>query len=554
MFQHLHHRTAHYLLLLLVAAALFLINLGQPSLWDIDEGNNAEAAREMLESGNFVVPKHNYQLRVDKPALLYWLQVAAYRVFGVNEFAARLPSALAAMLTVLLTYELARVMFGKAVGLLAGLVLASTLLFSASAHFANPDALLNLCTLLTLSLFWVGFSFGWRGWFVPAGMCAGLAMLAKGPIGLVLPGVIILLCLLWARRLRLLLDGRLLLGVLAFALVAAPWYIWVGVETKSDFLRGFFLKHNVDRFLSPMEKHNGPIYYYLLVLTAGYLPWSLFLSLTTWDTFRGLRTRDEKADASSAPSPDMALRFLVCWLLAFVIFFSLARTKLPNYILPVSVPLAVLTARTLDRWRRGELTLPTWGMGLFLGGFALVGFGLSVALLVAGGVIEIPLVRGRRLPGVETWAAAGVVPVLGALVGAWFLRQGDRKGVLISFTVAAVVFIGLVGMFGGSPLNEHKAPKSLAHVIEQVQTEREVRVGAYDYFQPSLVFYSRRQVLRLNTEAEALEFLRCPLAVYLYLPDPVWNQLAARAPDHCRPLARQRDFYRNCDVVLVTNR
>lgn len=169
--------------------------------------------------------------------------------------------------------------------------------------------------------------------------------MAKGPIGLVLPGVIILLCLLWARRLRLLLDGRLLLGVLAFALVAAPWYIWVGVETKSDFLRGFFLKHNVDRFLSPMEKHNGPIYYYLLVLTAGYLPWSLFLSLTTWDTFRGLRTRDEKADASSAPSPDMALRFLVCWLLAFVIFFSLARTKLPNYILPVSVPLAVLTAR-----------------------------------------------------------------------------------------------------------------------------------------------------------------------------------------------------------------
>src|SRR5262245_32087958 len=120
-------RSGHYLLLLLAWAALCLVNLGGPSLWDIDEGNNAECAREMYESDNWIVPTFNFFLRIDKPVLLYWLQMTAYRVCGVNEFAARLPSALAALAAVLLCYELGRQMFGAGAGFLAGLILASTL-------------------------------------------------------------------------------------------------------------------------------------------------------------------------------------------------------------------------------------------------------------------------------------------------------------------------------------------------------------------------------------------------------------------------------------------
>src|SRR6266404_3220939 len=157
MFQTLNTRYGHYALLLVVAATLTFPNLGACSLWDIDEGNNAEAAREMLDCGNWVVPTFNYQLRVDKPALLYWLQIGAFRLFGINEFAARLPSALAALAAVLLTYELGRQMFGAATGLLAGLVSASTGLFCAAAHFANPDALLNAFTTLTLLFCWRSF-------------------------------------------------------------------------------------------------------------------------------------------------------------------------------------------------------------------------------------------------------------------------------------------------------------------------------------------------------------------------------------------------------------
>ena len=107
-------RCRHYLLLLLLSLLLSLPNLGKPSLWDIDEGNNAVAAREMMESGNWIVPTFNYHLRVDKPALLYWLQIAAYRLCGVDELAARLPSALAAILSIFLIYELTRLLFDPA--------------------------------------------------------------------------------------------------------------------------------------------------------------------------------------------------------------------------------------------------------------------------------------------------------------------------------------------------------------------------------------------------------------------------------------------------------
>ncbi|HMF12656.1 MAG TPA: glycosyltransferase family 39 protein, partial [Gemmataceae bacterium] len=209
MFQRFNSRLGHYILLLAVGAGLFLPNLGGPSLWDIDEGNNVEAAREMLAKDEWIVPTFNFELRVDKPALLYWLEIAAFRLFGVNEFAGRLPSALAALLGSLATYELGRRMFGATAGLLSGLMLASAVLFCAAAHFANPDALLSACTTLSFVCFWNSFVRGDRSWFLLCAVATGLAMLAKGPVGLVLPSAVALLFLFWAGQLRRLVDWRL---------------------------------------------------------------------------------------------------------------------------------------------------------------------------------------------------------------------------------------------------------------------------------------------------------------------------------------------------------
>ncbi|HXG12938.1 MAG TPA: glycosyltransferase family 39 protein [Gemmataceae bacterium] len=549
MFQRLNHRAGPYALLLLLAGPMFLVNLGGPSLWDIDEGNNAEAAREMLERDNWVVPTFNYQLRVDKPALLYWLQIAAYQWFGVNEFSARLPSALAALVTVLLTYELGRLMFGRSTGLLAGVVLASAVQFCAAAHFANPDPLFNAFTVLALLVFWIGFALGWRGWFVGAGAASGLAVLAKGPAGLLLPFAVVVLFLLWSRRLGLLADRRLVLGVLAFFLVAAPWYACVGAETKAEFLEEFILTHNIGRYLSPMQNHRGPVFYYLVVLMVGLAPWSVFLPLAGGDIFKTLRGQEtSSADARSA------VRFLGCWIAAYLVFFSLSRTKLPGYILPVFAPAAILIARALDRWRQGAINPPAWVMKLSLVGLGLIGVGVAVGLLLAGGAFAVPFLRGRRLPGLEAWAAVGVVPMLGAAAAGWLLRRGHRAAVVASCAAAAVLFVGAAGIHGGITLDAHKAPKPLAQVILDHQPEPEVRIAVFQYFQPSLVFYCQREVKRLENDREALDFLRSPLPAYLVLPAATWDRLAQRAGDAGRLLARRRDFYRNCDVVVVTNR
>jgi 4-amino-4-deoxy-L-arabinose transferase-like glycosyltransferase len=582
MFQILNSRGGHYGLLLAVAGALTIPNLGAPSLWDIDEGNNAEAAREMMDCGNWVVPTFNYQLRVDKPALLYWLQIGAFRLFGINEFAARLPSALAALVAVLLTYELGRQLFDAATGLLAGLVLASAGLFCCTAHFANPDALLNAFTLLTLLFYWQSLahpltlpspaSTGGEGrvremvWSIAGGMSAGLAVLTKGPVGLLLPLAVISLFLLWGRNLRLRWERRFLWAALAFTLVALPWYVWVGIDTKVVFLRAFLLKHNVDRFLHPLEHHSGPVYYYVGALALGFAPWSAFLGLAGWYG-TAARARSDSLHAEKGDCPSLlkgtvpffggwpaSYRFLWCWIMVYFVFFSLAGTKLPNYLLPIYVPLAILTARFLERWRSGAIQPAAWALHVSIACVALSGLLTILAFLIAGGTVRLPALQGWRLAGLSCWAILGLFPLLGAGAAWWCLRNGQRRGLVVSITASSILFIGGLVAGGAVALDAYKAPRALVRAARVQQTDHDIRVGCYQYFQPSLVFYCRREVQRLENDEQVLEFLRCPLPVYLFVPATVWEKLEARIGGPYHLLARHGDLYRRCEVVVVANR
>jgi 4-amino-4-deoxy-L-arabinose transferase-like glycosyltransferase len=543
MFQRLDHRPCHYLLLTVVWAAVTLPNLGAPGLWDIDEGNNLEAAREMREAGTGIVPTFNYALRVDKPVLLYWLQIASFSAAGVNELAARLPSALAALGAVLVTYELGRRMFGSAAGLLAGTMLASAVMFCAASHFANPDALLDAFTALALFVFWRGYRKGMPLPFGSVGAVAGLGMLAKGPVGLVLPAAVSVIFLAWQRELRRLADVRLARGVLTFLLVAAPWYVWVGVETKGQWLRGFFWDHNVIRFSRTMENHSGGYYYYAVALLVGFAPWSVFFGPAAWGVARDSDTGDGGKDRA-------AVRFLLCWIAIYFLAFSAARTKLPNYVLPAYPAVALLTGRALDRWRRGLAAPPEWLMAACLACLALVGLGVSVGLLIAAGVVPgVP--SHRQLPAVASLAVLGVVPVAGAAACAWYLRRGARGAVVCSAAACGILFSGTLAALGPVAVDRYKAPRTLAAALPADQAFRDVRIGAYEYFQPSLVFYCRREVRRLDSESAARQLLEGPLPAFLFVPAPVWEGL--RGTTRARELARHRDLYDGRDIVLVSN-
>jgi 4-amino-4-deoxy-L-arabinose transferase-like glycosyltransferase len=537
-----HTRVAHYLLLTAASAALFLVNLGVPSLWDIDEGHNAEAAREMLVSGNWVVPTFNFQLRPDKPALLYWLQIAAYRVCGVNEWAARLPSAIAACCTILITYEIGRKIFNPATGLLAGLILASTVLFCAAAHFANPDALLCALCTLALGIFWSGYQDGTRTWFLPAAVAAGLAVLAKGPVGLVLPSAVAVLFLLWEGQWRRLWDRRLLWGSLVFVAVVVPWYAWVGMQTRSEFLLDFWLKHNVGRFQATMENHRGPFYYYLLCLIVGFAPWSVFFGPAFWFGF----VRGETGNPIKS-----AYRFLACWVVVYVVFFSLSATKLPNYILPIYPAVALLSARFFDRWRNGLLDLAAWQMRGSLVCLSLVGMLTTGGLLLAGGVWSLPRLHLHPLPGLEQGAIFGIVPLFGAAVAWWCARRNFRGALLATITSACPLFVGLLGAWATVAVDAYKAPRPLIQAFPDPQAD--IRIACYQFYQPSLVFYCGREVNRLDDENQVQEFLRYPIPVYLFLPASTWKALEGKLAGPHHVVARHHDLYRNYQVMVVTN-
>jgi 4-amino-4-deoxy-L-arabinose transferase-like glycosyltransferase len=589
MFRMLNCRAGHYALLMLTWAALCLPNLGGPSLWDIDEGNNSEAAREMWCADNWIVPTCNYRLREDKPALLYWLQGAGYAVFGAGEFAARLPSAVAALAAVLATYELGRRMFNAAAGLLAGLLLGAAVLFCAAAHFANPDSLLNACSLFALFFFWRDYAAGRTAWSPWSAAAAGLGVLAKGPVGLILPMAVSLVFLLWRWQLGRLWSARFLTSLAAFLLVAAPWYVWVTVETKGAWTAGFWLHHNQDRFLGKMEGHGGPFFYYALVLIAGCAPWGVFLGLTAWyAAVACLRARspsplagegqgggDGGSEAIAAPRPTApaqggsgdntgntlrdpapddrpAIQFLVCWFAVYFVFFSASGTKLPNYILPLYPAVALATGWCLDRWRRGEVRPPVWLIGVGLALLALVGVGTAAALLIVGGVLPVPGVR--RFPGLEAYAVLGAPLLVGAAVAAWRLfRRADRDGALVAVLAASLLFTASLDAWGAGAVDAWRAPRALAAALPPDQTRREVRVGAFAYFQPSMIFYCRREVVNLKTEEDALAFLKGPLPSYLFVPAEKWRELEARAAAPHRLIARRPEFYEGGDVVVVTN-
>jgi 4-amino-4-deoxy-L-arabinose transferase-like glycosyltransferase len=574
------HRGGHYLILIASALLLFFWNLGSPSLWEVDEGRNAACALEMLESGNWIVPTYNGLLRSDKPVLLYWLQAAAYRVLGVHEGAARLPSALAALGAVLLAYELGRTLFGKTTGLLGGLMAASTPMLIVAGRFANPDALLHFFTLLTMLIFWRGQRQPGAGWWLALGAVAGLGMLSKGPVAVVVPALVGLLFFLWEGRWRVLVDGRLVWGTLTFLAVAGPWYIWVAIETKGRFWRGFFLQHNVERFLDSMEGHGGTPLYYVIVLFAGLAPWSIFLSGACWHAFwsarsepsgRGHAVWERWADTRRESSVEQATsllqrrleacstasvyRFLLCWIAVYVAFFSVAATKLPNYVLPAVVPCALLTARLLERWRAGALVLPRWFFPVGLALWLTFGVVVAAGLTIAGGVIEVPALRGRVIPGLGVLAWLGGAPLLGALAG-WRLLKQQRRGAMVACLAgAAVVGAAPLAAWAQAAVNHVKAVQPLVQETAALDRTRDLRIVACQVGHlASLNFYAQRDVIHIDAVEQVPGYLHYPLPVFVFLPAPAWEECRTRHPGLGRELARQRDLYSGRDIVVVTNR
>lgn len=311
---------------------LFLLPfLGSTPLFDVDEGAFSEATREMLAQGDYLSTWLNGSPRFDKPILIYWLQALSVGLFGINEWAFRLPSALAAIGWCIVVARFAQANFGRHAGLMAGLVALTSLGVQLIGRAATADALLNLLLALSMTELWRHLAQADAHAGKRLALWCALGFLTKGPIALLIPGAAALLWTLSSRQAAPLVALlRAPLNWLIFLGLNLPWYLAAYLIHGDAFIKGFFLRHNVERFNTPLEGHQGSLFYYLLLVPLLVLPWLPWL----WQCLR-----DWRADLN-----DPLKRFLWLWFGFVILFFSLSGTKLPHYALYGCTPLFILIA------------------------------------------------------------------------------------------------------------------------------------------------------------------------------------------------------------------
>jgi 4-amino-4-deoxy-L-arabinose transferase-like glycosyltransferase len=336
-----------YRYLLIVTAivlTLSLFGLDSVTLFDVDEAVFSEATKEMVESGDWITPTYNGVNRYDKPILFYWMMAGSYKIFGINEFGARFPSAFSAIILALSVFFFTRRFYDQKSAFYTVLSLVLTLYFLFYSHAAVTDMSLTLFITLSLFSFYLSIEEGRRSTdpsrqgsrkrnMYTYGFYAfsSLAFLTKGLIGIVFPFGIAIMYLIVTEGpknfLRVHFIKMVPKGLIVFLIISGPWYGTQLITNGNEFIQQFIIKHHFKRYTGVISGHRGPVYYFIPVLTAGIFPWIVFLPA-------GIR------NALMGKKP--LVLFSLIWFLFIFIFFSFSTTKLPNYILPAIPPLAIM--------------------------------------------------------------------------------------------------------------------------------------------------------------------------------------------------------------------
>lgn len=524
--------------------ALFF-RLGALPLIDPDEGRYAEIPREMLERGDFITPHLNYVKYFEKPPLHYWLDALSFKLFGLNEFAARLPGALMALVGILFTYHLGRRCFGRKSGLYGALVLGSSLGWLVIGRYNVIDMTLSVCMTLALGCFLLASRPEERHpgrYYYLFYLFAALTVLAKGLIGLVLPGGIILFQLLLTGRWRLLKEMRLPTGIALFLLVGAPWFVAVSLRNP-EFARFFFIHEHFERFLTKVHGRYEPPWFFIPVLVGFMLPWSLFIPATVRGIWRERRTAAGEARL-----------YLLLWSAIIFVFFSLSDSKLVPYILPIFPAVALLIGDLFDRCveRPAGLRLPAW---------------LAAGLLTIGGigVALYPFLAQRPRFSVTDMAIIGGILLVEGVAALLLLSRRALPATLVAFCLMSYLLA-----VAGAPrvlarTAERKSSKELG-LLARAKAGPETVLATFGMYRQGLSYYAERRVVLVNNRNEldfgskigdqSAWFIKTPAFIALWnSPTQVIamigkDDLAKLAPQLTKPpqlLGSQQD------VLLVAN-
>ena len=595
----------HQTWIVLVGLIIFFVNLGSASLFDMDEAIYGACAREMAERGDWVVPWFNGQMFPDKPPLMFWMMIFCTKLFGASEFALRVHSAVFAIATALVTYHLGRLLFGAMVGFWAGLIVSTSIIFTVSARAATVDSALTFAIALAILIVVRAGHIGRPGQesalgrFAPGGWLSfvlmyaavGVAVLAKGPVGAIMPlGVVGLFLMIvnrsapedmpdggattWLGRLlrdpldrlaarlpqpfskaaawlyplcefvglftpqrffRAAWQMRPLTGLVVLALIAAPWYVLVGLRTDGEWLYQFMAKYNLGPFVKPILGHTGPFYYHLLTVFIGFFPWSVFIGPTLVEVVRRIRQRDPCR---------VGFVLVSCWAAVVIGFWSVVAMKLPHHILPAYPALALLTATFVYAWTAEPARFSRHWMRNATVTLIVVGVGLIVAL---------PVVAEFVLPGEGLIGLVGLSLITGGGLCFYFNRRGRAALTMTTFAVTSVVF--LTAMFGFAVLrvDVHQNAPLLAADLQKI-TPGDYRLAAYRYFRESFVYYTGGPVTRCSSADDLEEFINSSDNAYVVTVDEHEKLLCEKFPGRLEVVARRPRFLSRGELVLLGRR
>ena len=509
--------------LFLLSAIAFLSHLGDIGLIDKTEPMFVEAARQMHLTGDWITPYWNGETRFDKPPLIYWLIVIAFQTVGVNEWGARLPSAITAILSTFLVFYTLRY-FGGLISLetesartcspfnstcLRGdigggawwgmAMMALNPAWIAWGRTGVSDMLLASSITISLLAFFLGYAQPQtrqqKGWYFIFYSFAALAVLAKGPIGIILPILIIGGFLTYTQQWqRVLWEMQLVKGSLVFLIIAVPWFILVTMANGQAYLDTFFGHHNFERFTSVVSNHPGPWFYYFPVILVALLPWSVYLPVAIYQVkfwkIQDLRSQDR--------SQHLGL-FALFWLMIIFVFFSLSATKLPSYILP-AIPAGVIL---ISLWgnqqnhiesNQNKISLPFLITGLINVIILLV---LAIASLIS------PKLVGDDTPNFSQLLESSHLTTLSGII--WFIASGItlycllrpqwRRAVWAGNALGFFAFMALVALPVGQLLDtqRHLPLRQLSTTVRQVYQPNEPLL-VIGVFRPSLVYYTQQNI------------------------------------------------------------
>lgn len=469
-----------------IAIAIFMsfFRLGSVTLFDVDEAVFAEATNEMVQSGNWITPTYNGENRYDKPIFFYWLMAASYKLFGINEFAARFPSAIASFLLALSVFFFVRHFLDSENALNASISLVLSVYFFVYSHAAVTDMTLTL--FITLSLFSFYFSIksnggtskGTKSYIYGFYLFSALAFLTKGLIGIVLPFGIAIIYLLISEGFRGVKKAVSLKGGILFLIISAPWYSVQLAVNGQEFIQQFFIKHHFIRYTEVISGHKGPIYYYIPVLILGIFPWIAFL-------FAGIRNAFKEKDKLGL--------FAFVWFAFVFVFFSFSITKLPNYILPAIPAVSILISRGMSIEKQGRQYANVFiaVVSVLIG----IAFVISEKYLLKLGINEIG------------WTRVAAV-IMFTMTGVSLYALLTKKTLYKYLSAMMIIFLFVFSVKALPIVNQHLQGTLYKYSLyAKERLHDEGKIIAYGINNPSIVFYSGHKVINTNSEAELMTLI-----------------------------------------------